>query len=364
MRHDLVAGGNADELNADALAAWAAELDEREQALAARERALQAAATRQPRQSLPAEPVAAALRRMQARGELDHDVAVMGAGLGLEPAWLTEVLDATAAELDVERIAQVCEALHCSPYELWGPELARTVLDAYGPERWPRYIEPLDEPRGDNQFLARRVAQQADAILTVAPALDGDAARRLSPREQVGLVRRFGQGGDEAARSTIVTLASAPDEALRLAVAARQSPEALAGVAAHYRLSSLQAAEELRRAGASVGEAIEALVALGDEPQAVAEVVASTWRIGGVDGLTSTARAPSTSAAEVDPGVHGHARAGPDPGARRRHPSFGARLIEEWSAVSPNEASHLRDGPEPVEAPTPVPPPQLSLLDQ
>lgn len=72
-------------------------------------------------------------------------------------------------DLSVEQAAEVCEALRCSPYDFWGAERARTILDVYGPERWPRYIEPLDDGRqiaGSDEFLRRRIDQQANAAVT------------------------------------------------------------------------------------------------------------------------------------------------------------------------------------------------------
>ena len=124
--------------------------------------------------SLAAEPAVRALRALRADSYLaDGDVAVFAAGLGLPADLTTRLLDGKLTRLEVGDIAAVCEALHCSPYDLWGADEARTVLHVYGPERWPRHIAPLDELDGpsDDRFLARRLEAQAAEILTT----DGNA---------------------------------------------------------------------------------------------------------------------------------------------------------------------------------------------
>lgn len=124
------------------------------------------------RDALPAEPVAGALRRLRHDPYLAaNDLGAFARGLGIDPALAQAVMDGSVSELNVEQIAHVCEALRASPYDLWGPKLGRQILDAYGPERWPRYIEPLDDGRelsGTDRFIRRRVQQQAAEIVSVA----------------------------------------------------------------------------------------------------------------------------------------------------------------------------------------------------
>lgn len=138
---------------------------------------------------LPAEPVAAVLSEYQ--GEFgDSDVAMFARGLNLDARLVEGLLDGRIQTLGVPEIASVCEALYASPYDLWPPNEARTILGVYGPERWPTTILPLDEPplRPDpgDEFLARRLQQRADDLIARIPApvidrTDPDAARLCVP---------------------------------------------------------------------------------------------------------------------------------------------------------------------------------------
>ncbi len=124
-----------------------------------------------PRTTLPARPVADAIRLLQERGELEFDESVLGKWMGWEPREVTGLLSGTVAELDLVQIGQACEALHCSPYALWGPTLGREILDVYGPECWPAYIEPLfDEPSMVSEFVQRRVDQLAAPTADLRPS--------------------------------------------------------------------------------------------------------------------------------------------------------------------------------------------------
>jgi hypothetical protein len=58
------------------------------------------------------------------------------------------VMDGTITEVDLDHVQRLCEGLHCTPYDFWGAEAGRSIVHAYGPELWPRYIEPLAEPPG------------------------------------------------------------------------------------------------------------------------------------------------------------------------------------------------------------------------
>ena len=325
------------ELDQESLAAWAVQLERREEALAAWEESLAARAGGPARRFLPAEPVAAALRRLQARGELDPDAATVARGFGFDPAWVGQLLDGTAADLDVDRVAQVCEALHCSPYDLWGPELGRAILDAYGPERWPRHIEPLDEPRGDSEFVARRLSQQADEIVRVVPGARGWPGGRLSQLERVSLVQRLGRDGPAAAADVVATLASGADEAFALAVASRQPPDALALLASSYELTPAQAAEELRRAGARLEDTLACLLVMTEDPATAVAAVRGRWRIGDVERLVATARSVAPAGVEVPPGLVQELSPTPPDGtplqATPAGRSLGAQLLDEWAAM-------------------------------
>lgn len=124
---------------------------------------------------LPASPAAAALASLVGEAGIDDDPSMIARGLDLDHDLVVALLAGTRSELGVEEVASVCEALHCSPYDLWGPQDARTILDSYGPEKWPRHIEPLDDLRrdlADDDFVSRRVnAQAASQVTVVSPTV-------------------------------------------------------------------------------------------------------------------------------------------------------------------------------------------------
>lgn len=124
-----------------------------------------------PRTTLPALHVVETLHRLQRDPYLAaDDVNTFAVELGLERELANGILDGNVDELDVEQIAHICDALHCSPYDLWGVQLGREILDVYGPEQWPRHIEPLSDGRAleiDDTFIRRRVEQQAAGVLRI-----------------------------------------------------------------------------------------------------------------------------------------------------------------------------------------------------
>ena len=150
------------------LGAWNAALRAKEERLAAWEASLEAAAP-EPRWSLPAAPATDALRTLLGEpGFSTRDVEEFARGLGLDPTLTEHLVAGRVVDLDLKQIGQLCESLQCSPYDMWGPELARSILYAYGPENWPRRIEPLDDdrtlPTTDDAFLRRRLAARADEL--------------------------------------------------------------------------------------------------------------------------------------------------------------------------------------------------------
>lgn len=131
---------------------WAKGLVERERRLAQREAvvnaraaALQAATGVKPVWALPASPVADQIRDLII--ETGDDVATVAKGIGVEPEWAAGVLVGDILEIDLDHIQRLCAGLHCTPYDLWGLVGGRAIAHVYGPELWPRYIEPL-EPIG------------------------------------------------------------------------------------------------------------------------------------------------------------------------------------------------------------------------
>lgn len=171
---DLSAAGGSTRLDPnETLAARATRLDRWEADLARREREVESLAGTH-RSTLPAAPVTHVLRQLIGEpGFSTDDVATFAQGLDLEVRFTDDLLTGRTRDVSIEQISALCEGLHCSPFDLWGAELARTVLHAYGPERWPRYIEPLDEGGNvaivDNTFLQRRLDQQAAEV--VGPSL-------------------------------------------------------------------------------------------------------------------------------------------------------------------------------------------------
>lgn len=121
---------------------------------------------------LPAAPVVGVLAGYRADvGE--SDMGMLARGLGLDEHLVEDLMEGRVTMLNIEQIATVCEGLMASPYDLWHPDEARTILHAYGPERWPRTILPLDdlETRGvrpADSFVARRLDQQAGEIIDAA----------------------------------------------------------------------------------------------------------------------------------------------------------------------------------------------------
>lgn len=119
---------------------------------------------------LPAAPIARVLADYQADFG-DTDTGMFARGLGLDEEFVDDVVSGRITTLDVEQIADVCEGLWASPYDLWHPDEARTILHAYGPERWPRTILPVDEPTpvaSRDSFIARRLDQQAAEVIESA----------------------------------------------------------------------------------------------------------------------------------------------------------------------------------------------------
>lgn len=127
----------------------ARQLDAREQAVVQAEARLSAeqdawsAVPRTPQvTALPAEPVAREIRQMMA--DTGDGVGQVAKFLAVEPAWADDVLAGRITEVDVAHIQHLCEVLHCTPHDFWGAEAGRSIIDAYPPEVWPRFIEPLD----------------------------------------------------------------------------------------------------------------------------------------------------------------------------------------------------------------------------
>lgn len=130
------------------LAARARALDVREHQLALREQRVDAMAaglgvvpTVVPADSLPAEPFRRQLEALMI--DSGDDVADVARAHGIDPAWASAVATGAVVQLDVAGVRRACEALRCTPYDLWGVAGARSIARAYGPADWPANTEPL-----------------------------------------------------------------------------------------------------------------------------------------------------------------------------------------------------------------------------
>lgn len=97
--------------------------------------------------SVPADGAAAQLRALVI--DTGDDVGTVAKGIGVEPEWARGVLIGEITEVDLDHVQRLCEGLHCTPYDLFGADAGRSIAHAYGPELWPRYIEPLEHPAFD-----------------------------------------------------------------------------------------------------------------------------------------------------------------------------------------------------------------------
>lgn len=120
------------------------DLDRREHRLETWQESLQGQARLAPRSSLPVEPVKAQIEEL-IRGTGD-ELAEVARSLNVEPAWAAGVLDGLITEVDVDHVQRLCEGLRCTPHDFWGTEDANGIMEAYRPELWPRWIEPLAPP--------------------------------------------------------------------------------------------------------------------------------------------------------------------------------------------------------------------------
>ncbi|MGH9186194.1 MAG: hypothetical protein ACRD0U_10340, partial [Acidimicrobiales bacterium] len=229
------------EVDPSHLADWENQLRGWEARLTAWAQSLYAQAGTEPRWSLPAEPATETLRALLAEPAFaTTDIEEFARGFDLDPKLAERLITGRIADLDMDQIAQLCQGLHCSPYDLWGSELARSILHAYGPERWPRHIEPLDEGRqlGDsNEFTMRRLdvhaAELAGPLATVAaawPTDDISGANDPSTETTVHATcyRRAGVlalGGD-GQMTVVVNTAAPPEDTVEYHFSFRQMSEA------------------------------------------------------------------------------------------------------------------------------------------
>lgn len=158
------------------------------------------------RRTLPASPVADALNGLRRDPYLAaEDITAFARGLGIDADLARDVVGGEVEDLNVEQIAHLCEALRCSPFDLWGPRLGREILGVYGPEQWPRYIEPLDDrsPGIDDSFIRRRIEQQAAQVVQVADTAPTTVPLEVTRFRQTAVLAVDADGGVERVTDTL-----------------------------------------------------------------------------------------------------------------------------------------------------------------
>jgi hypothetical protein len=151
-----------------------------------------------PRWTLPAGPVVELIDEHLADWGGDDRLRV-ALSMGFAPELARGLVDGSVRVLSVSQIAEVCEVLYCSPFDMWDTDLARSVLHVYGPELWPRHIQPLrDVPR------LRLVPGLGDASEGLAAESDAETtgAAPDPAAEDRALVTAYRDGGLIAITST------------------------------------------------------------------------------------------------------------------------------------------------------------------
>lgn len=153
------------------------------------------------RWSLPARPLAHVLTTLRADDYMaDGDVATFARGLGLDPDLTRSVLAGEREQISGEEVVSVCEALRCSPFDIWEADPGR-ITDIHDPGR--DRIEALDEGPGgseDHSFVRRRLDHQVRAMVMVAddgprPSTGGEPVRLEVTRYRQADVLAIGPDG-------------------------------------------------------------------------------------------------------------------------------------------------------------------------
>lgn len=159
------------------------------------------------RTTLPAEPVAQVLTKLRRDPYLAAEsLTAFAHGVGIDADLARQIVDGTVRHLDVDQIANVCEGLRCSPFDLWGAQLGREILDVYGPERWPRHIEPLDDGRAlevDDSFIRRRIEQQAAEVVQVEGSSPAMVQLEITRYRRSAVIAVDQQGATERVTDTL-----------------------------------------------------------------------------------------------------------------------------------------------------------------
>jgi hypothetical protein len=260
---------------------------------------------------VPAGPVAVAIRRLQREGEFHPETGVCAQGLGLDPALLEGIFDGTTTDLGLPAVRAVCEGLHCSPYDLWGTETGRRLLSVYGPEDWPRHIEPLDDRAGNVTFISRRL----DRRFTTPPEQRHDPSSGPRHVAQLPLRAAVGAGADLDTLTATVNASGLDVEA---------------------------ALVELRQLGVLLEDAVGVAVRVAATPAEGIAAVRDMWRVEDVERLVRLAGYPAALAADVE-AISGKPPAMVEPEVVSA-PTVS--LIDRWAAIADGPSTH--PGPAPL----------------
>jgi len=104
---------------------------------------------------VPAEPLAAALRALPSGDVGDQTAAARD--VALDPNLVQGVLSGTIEALPIGRVVEVCEALRCSPVDVWGANLGRQILHSAGDEQWPERLERPAMGEGGGEVSRHRI---------------------------------------------------------------------------------------------------------------------------------------------------------------------------------------------------------------
>lgn len=107
------------------------------------------------------------------------------------------MLDGSVQALGVGQVAEVCEALRCTPEDVWGPALSRQIVHAYGPADWPHPSEPILGPgvaTDAHALIARQGRSTAFDVVAMSDVRDagpghpGDAESRMVRGERLAVL--------------------------------------------------------------------------------------------------------------------------------------------------------------------------------
>lgn len=112
--------------------------------------------------TVPAARVATRIREILL--DTGDDPATVAQGLDVEPDWAVGVLTGEITDIDIDHVQRLCESLHCTPFDLFGAKAGRSIAHVYGPELWPRYLEPLEPIGWDTDDLEDMDSESMESL--------------------------------------------------------------------------------------------------------------------------------------------------------------------------------------------------------